>query len=166
MLPVQWYKKLMVLRQQRWRRLGFKILVVSTGKSYYVPLFNWPQITDTNSPQVYWPMIESSLGIVGACLPILRALFTYKPASGGQKRRQSSGENLVVNETANNWRHDIHASFSVMETLVECSKKWSLSKVALRSSDAALRNQELASLHLDRLRLLYIILVVIVHQSF
>lgn len=28
------------------------------------------------TPIVYWPMVESSLGVVGACLPLLRPIFT------------------------------------------------------------------------------------------
>ncbi|KAF6233129.1 hypothetical protein HO173_008673 [Letharia columbiana] len=32
------------------------------------------------TPTVYWPMVESSLGIVGACLPLLRPVFTDSPA--------------------------------------------------------------------------------------
>ena len=32
--------------------------------------------TDLLTPTVYWPMVESSLGIVGACLPLLRPIFT------------------------------------------------------------------------------------------
>ena len=55
-----------------------------------------------NSPLVYWAMIESSLGIVGACLPMLRPLFTRKSTSDGPKRKQSQGENLVANEMAKN----------------------------------------------------------------
>ena len=35
---------------------------------------------DLLTPTVYWPMVESSLGIVGACLPLLRPIFTDKPA--------------------------------------------------------------------------------------
>ena len=31
---------------------------------------------DILTPTVYWPMVESSLGVVGACLPLLRPLFT------------------------------------------------------------------------------------------
>lgn len=31
---------------------------------------------DLLTPTVYWPMIESSLGIVGACLPLLRPILT------------------------------------------------------------------------------------------
>ena len=31
---------------------------------------------DLLTPTVYWPMVESSLGIVGACLPLLRPIFT------------------------------------------------------------------------------------------
>ena len=36
---------------------------------------------DLLTPMVYWPMIESSLGIVGACLPLLRPIFTDTQAS-------------------------------------------------------------------------------------
>lgn len=36
--------------------------------------------TDFNTPIVYWPMVESSLGIVGACLPMLRPLFVGAPS--------------------------------------------------------------------------------------
>ena len=35
---------------------------------------------DLLTPTVYWPMVESSLGIVGACLPLLRPIFTDTPA--------------------------------------------------------------------------------------
>lgn len=35
------------------------------------------------TPTVYWPMVESSLGIVGACLPLLRPLFSRKGDSRG-----------------------------------------------------------------------------------
>ena len=31
---------------------------------------------DLLTPTVYWPMVESSLGVVGACLPIIRPIFT------------------------------------------------------------------------------------------
>lgn len=31
---------------------------------------------DLLTPTVYWPMVESSLGVVGACLPLLRPIFT------------------------------------------------------------------------------------------
>ena len=35
---------------------------------------------DLLTPTVYWPMVESSLGVVGACLPLLRPIFTDTPA--------------------------------------------------------------------------------------
>ena len=53
-------------------------LVVSISKEDNVSLFSQSQYTDINSPIVYWPMIESSMGIMGACLPMLRPLFTGK----------------------------------------------------------------------------------------
>ena len=31
---------------------------------------------DLFTPTIYWPMIESSLGIVGACLPLLRPVVS------------------------------------------------------------------------------------------
>jgi hypothetical protein len=34
-----------------------------------------PDVTYILTPSIYWPMVESSLGIVGACLPLLRPLF-------------------------------------------------------------------------------------------
>ena len=53
-----------------------------------------------NTPLVYWPMIESSLGIVGACLPMLRPLFTRKSRPGGKKLAQPQGKTLVAREIA------------------------------------------------------------------
>ena len=38
------------------------------------------RIIDLLTPTVYWPMVESSLGIVGASLPLLRPIFTDLPA--------------------------------------------------------------------------------------
>lgn len=35
-----------------------------------------PDIAYLLTPTIYWPMVESSLGIVGACLPLLRPIFT------------------------------------------------------------------------------------------
>lgn len=35
-----------------------------------------PDVSYLLTPTVYWPMVESSLGIVGACLPLLRPIFT------------------------------------------------------------------------------------------
>ena len=34
---------------------------------------------DMLSPTLYWPMIESSLGIVGACLPLMRPVLQKIP---------------------------------------------------------------------------------------
>lgn len=67
-------------------------------------LFNQSQFTDMNTPLVYWPMVESSLGIVGACLPMLRPLFAV--ASSESKRRiqspESNEEAVVMSETISN----------------------------------------------------------------
>lgn len=42
-----------------------------------------PDISYVFTPTVYWPMVESSLGIIGACLPLLRPLFSR--GSGGSR---------------------------------------------------------------------------------
>ena len=34
------------------------------------------------TPTIYWPMIEAALGVIGACLPLLRPLFS--PSSGSK----------------------------------------------------------------------------------
>lgn len=41
-----------------------------------------PDITYIMTPTLYWPLIESSLGIVGACLPLMRPLFTGAASKG------------------------------------------------------------------------------------
>lgn len=42
-----------------------------------------------NSPLVYWAMVESSLGIVGACLPLLRPLFVGASSTGFMRSLKS-----------------------------------------------------------------------------
>ena len=37
---------------------------------------------DLQTPFVYWPMIESSLGIIGACLPLMRPLIAGAASHG------------------------------------------------------------------------------------
>lgn len=44
---------------------------------------------DLQTPLVYWPMIESSVGIVGACLPLLRPLFAGATSRGFMRDLQS-----------------------------------------------------------------------------
>lgn len=39
-------------------------------------------ISFIQTPLVYWPMVESSLGIIGACLPLLRPLFAGAASHG------------------------------------------------------------------------------------
>ncbi len=41
---------------------------------------------DLMTPFVYWPMVESSLGIVGACLPLMRPLLTGAASPGLMRR--------------------------------------------------------------------------------
>ena len=38
--------------------------------------------TDLETRLVYWPMVEASVGIVGACLPLLRPLFVGAASHG------------------------------------------------------------------------------------
>lgn len=42
------------------------------------------------SPAIYWPMVESSLGIVGACLPLLRPLVSNTMTSGFMRSMKSA----------------------------------------------------------------------------
>ena len=44
--------------------------------------FTHHEHADMETPAVYWPMVESSLGIVGACLPLLRPLFAGRTSNG------------------------------------------------------------------------------------
>lgn len=55
---------------------------------------NPSQLADINTPIVYWPMVESSFGIVGACLPTFRPLFAGASTSG--KSRIESPEVALV----------------------------------------------------------------------
>lgn len=36
---------------------------------------------DLLTPTLYWPMVESSLGIVGACMPLMRPIFSQTSQS-------------------------------------------------------------------------------------
>ncbi|KAL8933848.1 MAG: hypothetical protein Q9216_006186 [Gyalolechia sp. 2 TL-2023] len=53
-----------------------------------IPSHHWcsPSLTsrvpDIQTPLVYWPMVESSVGIIGACLPLLRPLFAGAASHG------------------------------------------------------------------------------------
>lgn len=42
-----------------------------------------------NSPLVYWAMVESSVGIVGACLPLLRPLLVGASSTGFMRSLKS-----------------------------------------------------------------------------
>ena len=44
------------------------------SQGFPLPFANRNQI-DMLTPTLYWPMIESSLGIVGACLPLMRPIL-------------------------------------------------------------------------------------------
>ncbi|KAL8683460.1 MAG: hypothetical protein Q9186_000615 [Xanthomendoza sp. 1 TL-2023] len=44
---------------------------------------------DIQTPLVYWPMVESALGIIGACLPLMRPLFAGAVSRGFMRDLQS-----------------------------------------------------------------------------
>ncbi|KAI4127646.1 MAG: hypothetical protein LQ338_003094 [Usnochroma carphineum] len=44
---------------------------------------------DLQTPLVYWPMVESAVGILGACLPLLRPLFAGAASRGFMRDLQS-----------------------------------------------------------------------------
>lgn len=48
-----------------------------------------PDITWFETPAVLWPMVESALGIVGACLPLLRPLFAGTSTQGFMRNLRS-----------------------------------------------------------------------------
>lgn len=56
--------------------------VVVFNRVNYLGANGDPDFSYLYTPTVYWPMVESSLGIVGACLPLLRPLFSR--GSGGK----------------------------------------------------------------------------------
>ncbi|KAL6721772.1 hypothetical protein ACLMJK_000877 [Lecanora helva] len=66
------------------------LLTVGAGAARLVVFRDVARATDSGAvdityiltPTVYWPLIESSLGIVGACLPLLRPLFTGAKSKG------------------------------------------------------------------------------------
>lgn len=58
------------------------------------------------SPAIYWSMVESSLGIVGACLPLLRPLVSNTTTSGFMRSMRSvtfvgsdNGSSMKLEET-------------------------------------------------------------------
>ncbi|KAF6230565.1 hypothetical protein HO173_011102 [Letharia columbiana] len=58
-------------------------------------------ISYMNTPLVYWPMVESSMGVVGACLPLLRPLFVGASSNGFMRSLKSVKiASLNLNEDA------------------------------------------------------------------
>ncbi len=57
--------------------------VVVFNRVNYLGATGDPDFSYLYTPTVYWPMVESSLGIVGACLPLLRPLFSRGSESKG-----------------------------------------------------------------------------------
>ena len=59
---------------------------------------------DIETPFVYWPMVESSLGIVGACLPLMRPLVAGA-ASPGFMRKLRTVDNHSDGGSDTLWDH-------------------------------------------------------------
>ncbi len=60
-------------------------------------------ITYLETPFVYWPMVESSLGIIGACLPQMRPLFAsaaFQPLLGNLEALYSSTRKQIGSASA------------------------------------------------------------------
>jgi len=57
--------------------------VVVFNRVNYLGANGDPDFSYLYTPTVYWPMVESSLGIVGACLPLLRPLFSRGSGAKG-----------------------------------------------------------------------------------
>ena len=53
------------------------------------------------TPTMYWPMVEASLGIVGACLPLMRPIFKKGLQGDGLWKRsdQSSFWSLFTRQS-------------------------------------------------------------------
>ncbi|CAF9940665.1 MAG: hypothetical protein ALECFALPRED_008785 [Alectoria fallacina] len=65
------------------------------------PMYLDNAAADMNTPLVYWPMVESSIGIVGACLPLLRPLFVGASSNGFMRSLKSVKiASLNLNEDA------------------------------------------------------------------
>jgi len=67
-------------------------------------------ITFIDTPLIYWPMIESSLGIVGACLPLLRPLFAGKPKGPVVVRKLRPVVIRTVDRGEEEWKCDLEPS--------------------------------------------------------
>lgn len=70
---------------------GLGALTVCSGVAKVV-VFNWivaqtqsgsVDVSYVLTPSVYWPLIESAIGIVGACLPLLRPLVVGREEGKG-----------------------------------------------------------------------------------
>lgn len=70
-------------------------------------------ITFIDTPLIYWPMVESSLGIVGACLPLLRPLFAGKSKGPVVVRKFTPVVIPIVDEGEEAWRRDLESSEKV-----------------------------------------------------
>ena len=96
---------------------GVAKLVVYYHIQYESLVVGNPDISYILTPSLYWPMVESSLGIVGACLPLLRPLFTdgsrtrvvrklrYVSSSKEKGSSEGAGTTAVNSSNANSGKH-------------------------------------------------------------
>lgn len=76
--------------------------VVVLNRANYLGATGDPDISYFTTPTVYWPMVESSLGIVGACLPLFRPLFSRgesKKGFGQVKKLRSVRHSVRLSST-------------------------------------------------------------------
>lgn len=104
---------------------GVAKLVVFRNISYATEVLHDADISYLLTPTVYWPMVESSLGIVGACLPLLRPLFTdgsrtrivrkihYISGTGEKGSSQGAGTTAVNSSHAASGKHASGMTFSM-----------------------------------------------------
>lgn len=67
-------------------------------------------ITFIETPLIYWPMVESSLGIIGACLPLLRPLFARNSKGPVIVRELRSIIIPAADEGEEAWRRDLESA--------------------------------------------------------
>ena len=77
-------------------------------------------VTYVSTPVIYWAMVESSLGVVGACLPLMRPLVAGTSPSGflrslrsivfPSSRHSDSTEKSEVDARYNDQKYKVHAN--------------------------------------------------------
>ena len=65
--------------------VSFSRILIENSYSQSHPVLNngAADLSYITTPTIYWPMIEAALGVIGACLPLLRPLFSSGSGSKG-----------------------------------------------------------------------------------